>query len=107
MFKEGVAAADPASQFAQLMQSGKCNFPAICPYQVKGLSIPAKETPVNAEASSDIALKSSTSRLWTDDFPHALASSVISIVIAVKKPGDSLRARPPRRAFLPGEAPAS
>ena len=47
-------------------------------------SIPASRAPVNVEASRESARRSSTSRLCTEDFPHAFASSVISIVIAVR-----------------------
>ncbi len=46
--------------------------------------MPASLTPVKADASSDMALRSSTSRLWTLDLPQALASSETSMVIAVR-----------------------
>ena len=54
-------------------------------HQVNGRSSPAIFTPVKAEASNDRARKSSVSRLCTEDFPHAFASMVISIAIAVRK----------------------
>ena len=53
-------------------------------YQSKARSIPAILTPVKADASKDRARRSSVSRLWTDDLPQALASAVISIVMAVR-----------------------
>ena len=59
-----------------------------CPrsrYHENARSISANRAPLNAEASSESARRSSTSRLCTEDIPHAFASSVISIVIAVRK----------------------
>ena len=54
------------------------------PHQSNARSMPAILTPVKAEASKLSARRSSVSRLRTDDFPQALASTVTSIVMAVR-----------------------
>ena len=54
------------------------------PYQLNSRSMPASFTPVKAEASSDKARRSSTSRLCTVDLPQDFASSETSMVMAVR-----------------------